>query len=170
MNLSKRHETRVDKFGGMKRFIALLASLIVCLTTNAQSDRRPMNKEIARKIYEEAINAGRLELLDSFFADEYEGPDGTRGPAAFRATVAGLRTGFPDIRFTVEDLIAEGDRVAVRWSWQATHDGPFRGNAPTHKRVTNTGIVIYQFRDGKVIKNWLETDRLGALQQIGAVK
>ena len=67
MNLSKRREAPVDKFCDMKRFIAVLATFIVCFTANAQSDRRSMNKEIARKIYEEAINAGRLELLENLY-------------------------------------------------------------------------------------------------------
>lgn len=126
------------------------------------------HKEIVRGLYEDFINPGRLEALDQLVAADYEGPDAARGPSAFRANIAGLRAGFPDIRFKVEDLIAEGDRVVVRWSWVATHTGPFRGIPPTNKRVTNTGIAIYQFRDGKIIRNWLETDRLGALQQIGA--
>lgn len=127
------------------------------------------NKEIVRSIYEDCINPGRLELLNQLVSVDYQGPDGDRGPSAFRANIAGLRAAFPDIRFTIEDLIAEGDRVVVRWKWEATHDGPFRGIPPTHKRATNTGIAIYQLRDGRIIRNWLEADRLGVLQQIGAV-
>lgn len=152
----------------MKRIIAVLAIFIICLNANAKPDRSSMNREVARKIYEQCINQGRVELLDQLISDDYAGPDGARGPAAFRATVTGLRAGFPDIRFTIEDVFAEDDRVVVRWSWQGTHDGPFRGIAPTHKKITNTGIVIYELRDGKVVRNWLETDRLGALQQMGA--
>lgn len=126
------------------------------------------NKELVRGLYEDFINRGRLDVLDQLVADDYEGPDGARGPSAFRANIASVRAGFPDIQFRVEDLIAEGDRVVVRWSWVGTHAGPFRGIPPTNKRVTNSGIAIYQFRDGEIIRNWLETDRLGALQQIGA--
>ncbi len=122
------------------------------------------NKNIIRRIYEESNNTGRLELLDQFVSDTFEG-----GVAAFRANVAQLLVGFPDIRFTIEDMIAEGDRVVARWTWEATHDGPFGGMAPTHRRITNSGIVIYQLRDGKVVRNWVEIDRLGTLQQIGAV-
>ena len=126
------------------------------------------NKDLVRELYEDFINRGQLESIDQLVAADFEGPDGARGPAAFKANITRVRTGFPDIRFTVEDLIAEGDRVVVRWSWVATHDGPFGGNPPTHKRITNTGIAIYQFRDGRIVRNWLETDRLGALQQMGA--
>ena len=122
------------------------------------------NKEVVRKVYEECINTGRLDSLDALVSTEYAG-----GVAAFRANVAELRAGFPDIRFTIEDLVAEGDRVALRWTWVATHEGRFRGTAPTHKRVTNSGIMIYQLRDGRIVRNWLETDRLGVLQQLGVV-
>ena len=108
-------------------------------------------------------------MLNQLVSDDYVGPNGDRGPSAFRTTVTGLRAGFPDVRFTIEDVIAEGDRVVVRWKWEATHEGPFRGIPPTHKRVINTGMAIFQFEDGRIIRNWLETDRLGVFQQIGAV-
>ena len=97
------------------------------------------------------------------------GPNGERGPAGFAATFQDLRCGFPDITFTIEDLLAERDRVAVRWRWNATHAGQFRSFAATNRHVANTGIAIYELRDGRVTRAWLETDRLGALQQIGAI-
>lgn len=122
------------------------------------------NKEVVRRVYEECINPGRLDALDALVSESYDG-----GVAAFRANIAELRAGFPDIRFTVEDLVADEDRVAVRWTWVATHDGTFRGIAPTHKRVTNSGIVIYRLRAGRIVASWIETDRLGALQQLGVV-
>ena len=127
-----------------------------------------MNRVVVRRLYEEVINARRLEQAGQLVHDEYEGPAGDRGPAGFVATVRDLLQGFPDIVFTIEDLVEEGDRVAVRWHWVATHAGRFRTFDATHKRVTNSGIAIYQLRDGKVLRSWLETDRLGALQQIGA--
>lgn len=136
-------------------------------TSPTETTRTLHHKDTARRLYEDAINGGRLDLLDELIAPDFEQPDGSYGPAAFRANVEALRAGFPDIRFTIEDVIAEADRVVVRWSWTATHAGTFRGIAPTHKRVTNTGIVIYAFRDGRITHNWLETDRLGALEQMG---
>ena len=73
------------------------------------------------------------------------------------------------MRFTIEDLIAEGDRVVVRWRWRATHAGTFNGHPATGKAVSNTGTVIYQLAGDKIVRAWLEADRLGVLQQIGAV-
>ena len=128
-----------------------------------------MNKTIVRRLYEEVINARRFELAADLVAPDYEGPAGDRGIDGCVANVRGLVQGFPDIRFTIEDLVAERDRVVVRWRWEATHAGQFRTYAATGKHVTNSGIAIYQLRDGRVARAWLETDRLGALQQIGAI-
>ena len=173
MNSSKRPGEPLSKFSIMKHrrfFIALITTIVIVTGLSAgTSERKVMNnRDVVRRIYEEAINTGRLELLDQLISDAYEVPDGAQGKVAFRTNVAELRAGFPDIRFTIEDVIAEGDRVAVRWSWIATHRGTFRHIAPTGKRVTNSGIAIYQLEDGKVVRSWLETDRLGALQQMGA--
>lgn len=127
------------------------------------------NKEMVRKLYEDLLNTGKLELLDHVIAEDYVGIYGQKGPAAFAETIQTLRQGFPDIQWTIEDLVAAGDRVAVRWTWQGTHTNPFRGFPATNKKVTDKAIAIYQFRDNKVIQAWIETDRLGVLQQIGAV-
>jgi len=134
-------------------------------------DAQPLetNKQLVRKLYEDCINPGKLELLDALFSQDYTSPQGKKGPAAFAGVVVSLRRGFPDVRFTIEDLIAEGDRVTVRWTWLGTHTGPFQAFPPSGKPVTNTGTVIYQLKERKIIRSWLEADRLGVLQQIGVV-
>ena len=83
--------------------------------------------------------------------------------------MVGLRAAFPDIHYTVDDVVAEGDQVAVRWHWTGTHRGAFRGFPPTDKAVTNTGAGIFRLSGGKIVTAVLETDRLGFLEQIGAV-
>jgi predicted ester cyclase len=127
------------------------------------------HKQIVRRLYEACINPGRLDLIDTIVGDAYIGPQGERGPAGFRGTLDALRNGMPDIHFTIDDLIAEGDRVAVRWHWVATHTGEFRGLAPSGVRATNSGVAFYQLQDGRIVRAWLETDRLGFLEQIGAI-
>jgi steroid delta-isomerase-like uncharacterized protein len=127
------------------------------------------NKATVRRIYADLINARRFELAGELVDADYAGPTGDRGTDGFVANVRDLVQGFPDIKFAIEDLVAEGDRVAARWIWEATHGGQFRAYAATGKHVTNSGIVIYQLRDGRIVRSWLETDRLGALQQIGAI-
>ena len=127
------------------------------------------NKQVVQRIYEVAINERRPEVTAELISPEYLGPQGERGPGGFNGNVESLLAGFPDIRFRIEDLLAEGDQVVVRWAWTGTHTGTFRGIAPTGRRVSTTGIVLYQLRDGRVVRNWLENDRLGILQQLGVV-
>jgi predicted ester cyclase len=127
------------------------------------------NKRLVQTIYQDCINAGRLDLLDDLISIKFAGPNGQKGPSGFASGIQELQAGFPDIHFTLEDLVAEEDRVVVRWRWEGNHTGSFRGLPPMQKRVNNTGIVIYQIDHGKVIRAWVETDRLGALQQMGVV-
>lgn len=133
------------------------------------ADTTTSNEQTVRRVYEECLNGGRVERLDEMVAADYVGPQGVRGAAGFRETVLALRSGFPDIRFTVEDVVTDGDRVAVRWTWRGTHTGTFRGLAPSGKAVTDTGMAFYRLAGGKVVRAWVETDRLGVLQQIGVV-
>jgi steroid delta-isomerase-like uncharacterized protein len=127
------------------------------------------NKAAIRMLYENFLNTGKLELLDQIIAEEYLGIYGQKGPSAYAETIRALRQGFPDIQWTIEDLVAAGDRVAVRWTWQGTHRGSFRGFPASQKQVTDNAIAIYQFRDNKVVQAWIQSDRLGVLQQIGAI-
>ena len=127
------------------------------------------NREVVRRLYEDCLNAGRVEDIPALVSADFVGPSGERGPDGFRAITLSLRAAFPDIHFTLEDMAAEGDRVAVRWTWRGTHRGRFRAFAATQKPVTNDGIAFYQVEGGRIVRSWLQTDRLGFLQQIGAV-
>lgn len=125
--------------------------------------------DVVRRLYEEAINQGRTDLYAELISADFVGPDGQRGVAGYTANVESVRAGFPDIRFHIEEIVDGGDRVAVRWSWEGTHTGSFRGFAPTGKRIRNTGIAIYEIKGGKAVRAVLETDRLGALQALGVL-
>ena len=127
------------------------------------------NARLIVSLYEECINTGALERLDQLVAPDYVGPQGERGPDGFRQTIRGLRAGIPDIRFTLDELLAEGDAVAVRWTWRGTHSGPLRGFAPSHQPVSSTGISIYHLKQGQIASAAVQTDRLGVLQQIGVL-
>jgi steroid delta-isomerase-like uncharacterized protein len=159
----------------MRAFILALLSFCSSLLASTKEENMSAtqtleeNKQVVRRIYEDCINRGAMELLPQLISDDYIGLRGERGPSAFASNLTSLRQGFPDIRFTIEDLIAEGDRVTVRWKWQGTHTGTFNGLPPSQKQVTNEGIVIYQLRDDKIVRNWIQTDRLGVLQEIGVV-
>jgi steroid delta-isomerase-like uncharacterized protein len=117
----------------------------------------------------EAFNDGGLGVVDELVGPEYVGAQGDTGPAGFQAVVAGLRAAFPDIHYTLDDVVAEDDRVAVRWHWTGTHRGTFRGFPATGKTIANTGAGVFRFQDGQIVTAVLETDRLGFLEHIGAV-
>jgi steroid delta-isomerase-like uncharacterized protein len=127
------------------------------------------NKQVVRRLFEEAFNHERAGLVDELVAADYEDAAGARGPAAFKHVMSTLRGAFPDLRYVVEDLLAEGDRVAIRWHWTGTHRGVYRGIAPTERSFTNNGAAIFRLQGGKIVAAALETDRLGFLQQIGVV-
>lgn len=127
------------------------------------------NKRTVRRLFEEGFNRRDYATIDELVDTEYADSSGARGPGAFRQVIDGLSHAFPDIRYTVEDLVAEDDRVAVRWYWSGTHRAPFRGLAPTERSLTNSGVAIFRLRAGKITAATLETDRLGFLQSIGVV-
>lgn len=136
---------------------------------NDYLDTVEMNKALVRSLYEDCINGRDLDRLDTLIAPDFTGARGERGPREFRATIEAVLTGFPGVRFEVHDLIGEGDRVAVRWTFRAVHGGRFAGIQPSNAEVTQEGNVIYQLRDGQIVRAWLQADRLGVLQQIGVV-
>lgn len=128
------------------------------------------NKEIVRKLYEDCLNKRNYDLLKTLISEDYEGPSGETGHEGFKATVESVINAFPDIGWKIEDSIAEKDKVVIRTSWHGTHKENFRGLLKaTQKEVTNTAITIYRLKDEKIIRAWIITDRLGFLQQLGAV-
>ena len=127
------------------------------------------NKALVRALYEDCINKRNLEQLATLIAPDFIGTRGERGPDAFRATIETVLTGFPDVRFEIHDLFGEGEKVAARWTFRAIHGGRFVDLPPSHVDVIQEGNVIYQVRGGRIVRAWLQADRLGVLQQIGAV-
>ncbi len=117
------------------------------------------NKAIARRIYEDLWNTGNLNVADEIFVNA-EG---------VKKYIAMFRAAFPDIQHTVENLIEEGDQIVARFTARGTHQGAWKGIAPTGTRVTYTGMTILQIVNGKVSKHYTEWDALRLMQQIGAV-
>ena len=128
------------------------------------------NKEIIRSLYENILNNRETELLKEVVSPDYIGMDGVKGVAGFSNTVSSVIAGFPDIKWTIEDIVCEGDKVVVRWHWNGTNTAPFRGIHASNKKVTDNAIVIYQLKDGKITRAWLQGDRLGVLTQIGVIE
>jgi steroid delta-isomerase-like uncharacterized protein len=117
-------------------------------------------------------NERRLEVLDDIVASDYVRhdpafPGEVRGPGGFKQYVLAMCTPFPDARVSIEDVIAEGDRMAIRWIFQGKHSGEFMGIPATGKDLALTGISIIRIRDGKIVEGWDGYDALGMLRQLG---
>ncbi|WP_237152830.1 ester cyclase [Oryzibacter oryziterrae] len=127
-------------------------------------------QDLVKGLYQDCLNPRRLDRLTDYLADDFLGAGGEQGPAGFRTTVERMVTAFPDLKFEIEDLFGAGDRICVRWRFEAEHRGPLGAVAPSGRMATQQGIGIYEARDGKLARAWLQVDRLGVLQQIGAIK
>jgi predicted ester cyclase len=125
------------------------------------------NTATARRWYEEVLTGHDLTVLDELLL-----PAGQHASPPFpgessRAILDALITAFPDVVATVEQTVAEGDFVTVRWSMTGTHDGPYQDFAPTEKPMTVTGINIFRFECGRIAEVWSQTDIVGMFRQLG---
>ena len=132
------------------------------------------NKAISRRADEELFDRGNLEVADELFApnfvhhDPVSGED-WRGPESVKQYAAMMRAAFPDLYYTVEDQIAEGDKVATRYRAGGTHQGELLGIPPTGNLVEITGISITRVDGGKIEEIWENYDALGMMQQLGVI-
>jgi steroid delta-isomerase-like uncharacterized protein len=131
------------------------------------------NKVLVRRLFDEVINPGDLEraqeFLDAGFVEHDPTPGQAPGIEGFRQVIAMLRSAFPDLRVTIEDLVAEEDRVSVRLTVRGTHRGAFQGIPPTGAQVAWAGISIIRIGEGKVVERWFQSDVLGLRRQLGAM-
>lgn len=130
------------------------------------------NKAVARRFYEEVFNKGAVDAIEELAAANYEEHDPLPGQGAGRDGLRDRVTMLIDAfhpEFTVEDAIAEDDRVVVRWTNTGVHVGAFLGIPPTERTVTIAGIDIYRLQDGKLAEHWHVVDQLSMLIQMGIV-
>ena len=133
------------------------------------------NKAQLRRIYEEMFNQGNLAIADELIAPDFLNhatpPGSNRGPESMRQLITILSIAFPDMHYTVEELVAEGDTVAVRVTMSGTHrgPGPLQGMPPTGRSVRVAQMHFIRFRDGKVVEHRAVRDDLGLMQQLGII-
>lgn len=132
------------------------------------------NKAQYRRTFEEVFNQGNLALVDELVAPDFldhEVPPGmnNRGPDSTRQLVTMLRTAFPNLHFTIEDLVAEGDTVAGRVTMSGTHLGPFQGIPPTGRSFQQAQMYFVRFREGLAIEHRAVRDDLGMMRQLGVL-
>ena len=96
-------------------------------------------------------------------------PEPMKGPSGYLAVIGMMRGGFPDIQWTLEELIAEGDKIAARFTMRGKHQGPFFGVPPTGKKIEVQAMNFYRFSEGQIVEERGQPDLLGLLQQIGAI-
>ena len=127
------------------------------------------NKELVRRFYNEVYVNWNMRVADDVLSPQFTSHDwperGPTGPQAFRDYYSAIRAALPDARYEVDDLIAEGDRVVVRWRLLGTHQGAFQGIAATGRPITLKGIAIYRVAGGKLIERWVVSDLYGALEE-----
>jgi steroid delta-isomerase-like uncharacterized protein len=132
------------------------------------------NKALVRQMVEEMFNRGNISVADKFLAPDFvereELPPGIpRDREGVKQLTAMFRSAFPDFKATIDDIIAEGDKVVIRQTWSGTHKGEFMGIPPTGKRVSIGVIDIIRMAGGKGVEHWGQMDNMRMMQQLGVV-
>jgi steroid delta-isomerase-like uncharacterized protein len=141
-------------------------------STETSTESETTNRAVVRRLYEEAFNRGRLEVLDELAGPDFVSHNAPGAPApgaeGVKATVTMTRARFPDRRYELQDVLAEGDRVAVRWEMRGTNTGQHPGAPPpTGRPVVVSGFAFYRLEGGLLREQWAAVDRLDILQQLG---
>lgn len=127
------------------------------------------NKQLVQKLFDEVLNKRNFHVLTELVDDNYTGIAGKKGPTAFAEPAQQLINALPDVQWTIMEIIAEGNKVMVKWRVDGTHQGTFNGFATTGNNTSSEGIGIFTIRNGKIFASQILTDRLGFLQQINAL-
>ena len=130
--------------------------------------QQPLDPRIpVRRYFEEVADGRRLELADELFAPDFGSPGPVVGPEVARAALRSMWAAFPDLTFSIDDLLAEGDRVVVKVTCAGTHRGPFLGVAPTGRPVRFAGVELAVVRDGLIAAQaWHVVDHHDILSQL----
>ena len=133
------------------------------------------NNSVSRRFFEEVFGKGKVNVLDEFIAMYHinSGPGSIpglpTGPEGTKQLVTVYRNAFPDVHFTIDEQIAEGDKVVTRWSAHGTHQGELAGIPATGKSSTVTGIAVDRIVNGKIAESWGIFDQFGMMQQLGVI-
>jgi steroid delta-isomerase-like uncharacterized protein len=149
--------------------ILLSAALLAGCATN-RDHALPRNKDVIHRYFNEWANRGDIAVADELIATNVilrNAPVVIQSLEEYKQRMAAFHTAFPDLRFTIEDQIAEANKTAVRWTLRATHLGEFQGRLPTGKTITVTGVSLFRMADGKIQEITVNMDRLGMMEQLG---
>jgi steroid delta-isomerase-like uncharacterized protein len=126
------------------------------------------NKALIRRLYD-GLNRGDLAAMDALIAPDFAYNGQVIGPEGVKQHITATRAAFPDLSWTIEDMLADGDKVVTRYTYSGTHHGELMGIPPTGKSFRATGIAIDHIAGGKIADEWETRDTLGALQQLGVL-
>lgn len=132
------------------------------------------NKAVVQRLYKEVWNQRKIDTIQEILSPSHALHDANSsgssvGPDAYKRQYFSFISAFPDLRFTIEDIIGEDDKIVVCWSVSGTHKGEFMGVAATNKKISVDGITINHVANGKIMDSYISWDALGLLRQIGAV-
>jgi steroid delta-isomerase-like uncharacterized protein len=132
------------------------------------------NKSLMRRYFEEAWNQGNIAVLDELVAPHFTNhspaiPGLPPGADGLKPIFTAFRTAFPDLHFTIDDMISDGEKVVTRWTLQGTHQREFMGIPPTGKQVVVGGIEMERIVGGKIVEHWLQADNMGLMRQLGVI-
>jgi steroid delta-isomerase-like uncharacterized protein len=132
------------------------------------------NKAVIRRLYQEVWNERKLEVVDELLSASHALQDpvvsGSQvGPELYKRRVMEMTTGFPDLCFTIEDTIAEGEKFVTCWTISGTHQKEYMGIAATGKKISLEGITIHHIRKGKILDSYARWDVLGLMRQLGVI-
>jgi len=164
------------KFGKIVSYLILVIAFTVLMGFMAECESKKAvteeNKAIIGRL-SELWNTGNLAIADEVFDPDFVNHDtnnpGVTNPESYKGYVPVIRIGFPDFHVAADDLIAEGEKVAMRWTINATHQGELMGMPATGTQVVWTGMTMIHLADGKIVETWWSSDALGMLQQLGVI-
>jgi steroid delta-isomerase-like uncharacterized protein len=131
------------------------------------------NKAIIVRMLEQLFNEGRIDLVEEFFAEDYveviAGQPPATGYERLREAIGMVRNAFADFHLSIDEMVAEGDRVAIRWTTTGTHHGELLGIPASGKQIEHSGATFYRLANGRLVEIWFLADMLVLRQQIGVV-
>jgi steroid delta-isomerase-like uncharacterized protein len=150
----------------------VMLTSVQCQMKEAVQTSTEQNKALVRRLVEQVWNKGNLAVIDEILSPDYVlhiSAPGSPDRDGYKQAVSMYHKAFADFSLTIEDMIAEADKVVIRCTLRGTHKGQYMGVAPTGKQVSLSVISIRRIEDGKIVEEWVELDMLGLMQQLGAV-
>lgn len=154
--------------------IATVAATMMCVSSgfaDTLDDQEAANKALVEKLFNEGFSGGHLDVVEAIFSPDIAFYDANLPPGieGIKAIVIKNNSTFDDWHFILHDVLADGDKVMVRWTGTGVHARSFMGEKPTGKQVSLNGLAIYQVRDNRIVSDWVIPDNLQFLMQLGAL-